>query len=118
MPDAPTSSPALDILERLLSRDRPASRRGDPATRGGVRAAPDTGPRRTRARPWSQARRRSLETRYLALSTEIETLDQELLSRSLRMQLLEAKRDKEEASVAWIGERIRALNDQWSERKR
>jgi len=58
-----------------------------------------------------QARRWALETRYLALSTEIKTLDQELLSRSLRMQLLEAKRDKERASVAWISERVKALND-------
>ncbi len=58
-----------------------------------------------------QAGRWALETRYQALSTAIKKLDQELLSRSLRMQLLEAKRDKEQAGIAWISERVKALNE-------
>ncbi len=56
-----------------------------------------------------EARRWVTETRYLALSTEIKLLDQELLSRSLRMDLLKANRDKEQASAAWIDARVKAL---------
>ena len=100
----------LDILER-----RPAAigQRLTEATREReeVSAQLRTPPAEDAGATLSQARRWMLETRYLALSTEIEMLDQELLSRPLRMQLLEAKRDKEEASVDWIGERIRALNE-------
>ena len=53
----------------------------------------------------AQARHWVLETHYQALSTEIKMLDQELLSRSLRMQLLEAKFDKEEASVEYSSDK-------------
>jgi potassium efflux system protein len=59
----------------------------------------------------AEARRWELETRYLALSTEIRMLDQELLSRPARIGLLTAKRDKEAASVEWIGKRVAALEE-------
>ena len=59
----------------------------------------------------SQARRWELETRYLALSTEIQMLDQELLSRPARLQLLQAQKDKEAASIEWITARVAALED-------
>jgi len=58
-----------------------------------------------------QARRWTLETSYLALSTEIKMLDQALLSRSLRMELLEAKRDRERASIDRIVEHVSVLNE-------
>ena len=66
-------------------------------------AKDDTSPALIEARRWVT------ETRYLALSTEIKLLDQELLSRSLRMDLLKANRDKEQASAAWIDARVKAL---------
>ncbi|MCG6941405.1 MAG: mechanosensitive ion channel [Thiohalocapsa sp.] len=59
----------------------------------------------------SEARRWELETRYQALSTEIQRLDQELLSRAIRVDLLEAKRDKEAASIDWIAARVSALEE-------
>jgi potassium efflux system protein len=58
-----------------------------------------------------QAQRWDFETEYQALSTEIKLLDQELLTRPARMKLLEAKRDREEASIAWITTRVEALNE-------
>ena len=57
----------------------------------------------------AQARRWELVTRYQALSTEIKMLDQELLSRPVRLDLLEAKRDKDAASIDWIAARVAAL---------
>jgi len=59
----------------------------------------------------AEALRWELESRYRALSTEITMLDQELLSRDARLRLLEAKRDKEAASIAWIRPRVEALNE-------
>ncbi|QQO52986.1 MAG: mechanosensitive ion channel [Thiohalocapsa sp. PB-PSB1] len=58
-----------------------------------------------------QAKRWALETEYQALSTEIKLLDQELLTRPIRMKLLQAKRDREEASIAWITTRVEAINE-------
>ncbi|MTW19597.1 mechanosensitive ion channel domain-containing protein [Allochromatium palmeri] len=58
---------------------------------------------------FAQAHKWVLETRYVALSTETTMLEQELSSRPLRMQLLEARRDKEEAGIDAMGERIQAL---------
>jgi len=52
-----------------------------------------------------QARRWGLETRYVALSNEIKALDQELLSLPMRLELLAAKRDEEEANAeprVWV----------------
>ena len=57
-----------------------------------------------------QAQRWVLETEYIALSTEIKMLDQELLTRAVRMRLLEAKRDRETASIGRITTRVEALN--------
>jgi potassium efflux system protein len=57
----------------------------------------------------AEARRWELETRNRALSTEIKMLDQELLSRAARLDLLEAKRDKDAASIDWIAARVAAL---------
>jgi potassium efflux system protein len=53
----------------------------------------------------------ALETGYQALSTEIKLLDPELLTRSARMKLLEAKRDRKHARIAWITTRVNALNE-------
>ncbi len=58
-----------------------------------------------------QANRWVLDTRYAALSAEIKMLDQELLSQPMRLDLLRVKRDKEVASVAWIGVRVKALSE-------
>jgi potassium efflux system protein len=57
-----------------------------------------------------QAQRWVLWTEYIALSTEIKMLDQELLTRAVRMRLLEAKRDRETASIGRITTRLEALN--------
>ncbi len=65
----------------------------------------------------SQARRWVLGTRYVALSTEIRMLDQELLSQPMRLDLLEAQRDQETASVNWIGERVKVLGEQVNQRR-
>jgi len=56
-----------------------------------------------------QARRWFLETRYMALSTEIKMLDGELLSQPVRVDLLEAKRDRDAANFARIGRHVNAL---------
>ena len=62
-----------------------------------------------RATALAEARRWELETRYHALSSEIQMLDQELLSRPVRLELLQAQLDKEAASIQWIGARVAAL---------
>lgn len=67
--------------------------------------AADAGPALIQATRWV------LATRYWALSAEIKMLDQELLSLPIRLDLLKAKRDKEVASVAWIGARVKALSE-------
>jgi len=59
----------------------------------------------------AEARRWELETRYQALSAEIKKLDQELLSRAVRLDLLEAKRDRDAASIDWIAARVAALEE-------
>jgi potassium efflux system protein len=60
----------------------------------------------------TEARRWELETRYLARSTEIRMLEQELLSRPARLELLEAKRDAQAARIDSIAARIAALEAQ------
>ena len=60
---------------------------------------------------FSQARRWNLETRYVALSSEINMLNQELLSQPRRLKLLKAKLDKADARVVWIGTRVKALSE-------
>jgi potassium efflux system protein len=110
-------------FERLLSyqRNRPAtiSQRLAEARQEqeeiiatlGVHSAADEGP------VLSQARRWVLETRYVALSTEIRMLDQELLSQRARVGLLEAKLEQESASVDRIGTQIK-LSSELVNRKR
>ncbi len=66
----------------------------------------------------SQAKRWELETRYAALSTEIKMLDQELISQSMRLDLLEAKRDQAVASIAWIGARTQVLSELVNRKRR
>ena len=56
-----------------------------------------------------QARRWAMETRYLALSTEIKALDQELVSLPMRLELLAAKQDEEAANAVRLGKRVEAL---------
>ena len=58
-----------------------------------------------------------LETRYEALSAEIKMLDQELLSQPARVDLMKAKRDKAEASVEWVGKRVKLLENLVTERR-
>jgi hypothetical protein len=65
----------------------------------------DQGPAKAEAARWE------LETRSQALRAEIEMLDQGLLSQPARVDLLKAKRDKAAASVAWIGRRVKILED-------
>jgi potassium efflux system protein len=57
----------------------------------------------------SEARRWVLQTRFDTLSSEIKMLDEELLSRPMRVDLLEAERDKAAASVQWVGSRVKLL---------
>ena len=59
----------------------------------------------------AEARRWELETRFRALETEIQTLEQELLSHPVRLELLEAQREKEAASMDWIAARVAALEE-------
>jgi potassium efflux system protein len=56
-----------------------------------------------------QARRWAMETRYLALSTEIKALDQELVSLPMRLELLAAKQDEEAANAVRLGKQAEAL---------
>ncbi len=59
----------------------------------------------------AEARRWALETGADALSTEIKRLDRELLSQPIRVDLLKAKRDKAAASVEWVGNRAKILEE-------
>ena len=63
------------------------------------------GPATTEARAWVR------RTGYEALSTEITMLDQELLSQPDRVVLLKAKQDRAAASIAWVGKRVKILDD-------
>ncbi len=56
-----------------------------------------------------QARRWDLETRYVALSTEIQALDQQLLSLPMRLDLLAAKRGEASANSDHIKQRVETL---------
>lgn len=56
-----------------------------------------------------RARRWSLETRYVALSTEIKALERELVSLPMRLDLLAARRDEESSNNDRIEQRIEAL---------
>lgn len=56
-----------------------------------------------------QARRWSQETRYIALSTETQALDQELLSLPMRLDLLAARRAEELTKNHRIEQRVEAL---------
>ncbi len=59
----------------------------------------------------AEARGWVLDTRFDLLSGEIKLLDQELLSQPMRVDLLKAKRDKADASVDWVGARVRLLQE-------
>ena len=65
--------------------------------------AGDMRPALVQAQRWSQA------TRYVGLSTEIQSLEQELLSLPMRLVLIEAKRDDEAANFAQIEKRVETL---------
>ena len=54
----------------------------------------------------------------MALSTEIKALDQELLSHPMRVDLLEAKRDKAAAGGEWTGARVKALRELINRKRR
>ena len=60
----------------------------------------------------SEARRWSLETRYAALSTQIQALDQELLSLPMKWDLLAATRDEKTAK---IGVKAKIVSYEWGE---
>lgn len=75
-------------------------------------AADDASPTFAQAQKWV------LETRYVALNTETTMLEQELSTLPLRTQLLEARRDQEEANVEAVGERMRVLNDLLDHKRR
>ncbi len=59
----------------------------------------------------SEAMRWALISRYGALGTEIEMLDQELLSQPVRLDLLRIKRDRAAAGIQRVGARVKALED-------
>ncbi|WP_300453897.1 mechanosensitive ion channel domain-containing protein [Accumulibacter sp.] len=64
----------------------------------------------------AEARRWSLETRYVALSTLIQALDGELLSLPIKWELLGAERDEKTAKVERISQRVKdlkALSNAW-----
>jgi potassium efflux system protein len=64
----------------------------------------------------TEARRWSAETRYVALSTLIQALDQELLSLPMKWDLLGATRDEKTVKIDRIGQRVgtlKALNSAW-----
>jgi potassium efflux system protein len=65
----------------------------------------------------AEARRWELETRSGALSTEIQMLQSELLSRPMRLDLLKAQREQAATSVHRIRERL-ALLETWASDKR
>ena len=65
-----------------------------------------------------EARRWRLDTQGLALSNEIRMLDEELLSRPVRVALLEAQRDRTANSVEWLLARVKLLENTVSERRR
>jgi potassium efflux system protein len=65
----------------------------------------------------TQARRWLLQSQNQALSAEIRKLDQELLSQPMRLELLQAQRDRNAGSVTWIGERVRHLEGLVSDRR-
>jgi potassium efflux system protein len=56
-----------------------------------------------------QARWWALETRYVALSTEIRAFEQELISQPMRLELLAARRDEEAASIGRLRTQVEAL---------
>ncbi|MFB1485719.1 MULTISPECIES: mechanosensitive ion channel domain-containing protein [unclassified Thiocapsa] len=51
----------------------------------------------------------ALETRYVALSTEIGAFEQELISQPMRLELLAARRDEEAASVERLRTQVEAV---------
>ncbi|MGD8643664.1 MAG: mechanosensitive ion channel [Chromatiales bacterium] len=65
----------------------------------------------------TQARRWLLESRFHEFSTETKRLDEELLSQPMRIQLLEAQRDRQAHSVQWITTRVRLLEGLLAERR-
>ena len=66
----------------------------------------------------AQARRWSLETRYIALSAEIMALDQELASLPMHLGLLSAQRDQDSADTSQIERRIKALQVLLNDRRK
>jgi len=60
----------------------------------------------------SQARRWVLESRVQRLSAEINMLNHELLSQPLRIDQLEAERDRAQAGIQWSTARISTLESQ------
>jgi len=65
----------------------------------------------------TQARRWMLQTRNAVLRTEIQMLNQELVSQRVRLDLLEAKRDQESGRVSWIGRRVQVLSELVNQRR-
>jgi potassium efflux system protein len=70
-----------------------------------VPPAADEMPLMAEARGWVR------QTKNAALSAEINMLNQELLSHSMRLDLLKAKRDQAALKVSRIGTRVKALNE-------
>ncbi|WP_296702226.1 mechanosensitive ion channel domain-containing protein [Thiocapsa sp. UBA6158] len=63
-----------------------------------------------------QARWWALETRYVALSTEIRAFEQELISQPMRLELLAARRDEEAASVGRLRAQVEVLKAQLNDK--
>jgi potassium efflux system protein len=74
-----------------------------------IASPPDAGPSFGPSSALMEAKRWGLETRYIALSTEIKALDQELIGLPLRLDLIAARRDAESAGDGSIEQRVEGL---------
>ena len=77
-----------------------------------VPAEPDDSPGLAQAKRWV------LDTRYTALSAEIKMLNQELLSHPMRVDLLEARRDREAAGVEGLRAQVMLLGELVNSKRR
>jgi potassium efflux system protein len=65
----------------------------------------------------AEARRWVLETQAAAVSAEIKALDQELLSQPMRIQLLQAQRDRSARSLKRLDTRVELLEEALAKRR-
>ena len=66
----------------------------------------------------TEARRWVLQTQAAAVSAEIQALDQELLSQPMRIQLLQAQRDRSARSLGRMDTRVKLLEEALGKRRK